>query len=236
MHTYCFPIVHRLDSTRTHFFLVEEDIKRLQPPPTVSKDRIVQSWYRFLHLLGNPVDLCHPKVPPNFVSGSGSGSGPGTSGELEQLAAAASMAVSVVGAGPGPGLTGTPHESLVRTLYMHHAGIYHRAMTAVAIIVDLFLGRYRVPVIAPKKSVSFDTSAIPVRLHYTTFIVMRCLYIAMHYLRIVFSDSFHMIQIIVLLCRLCARLNAVHTYFHYTRTTYSQYSTVHLLYGYNTVL
>lgn len=151
-------------------------MKRLQPPPTVSKDRIVQSWYRFLHLLGNPVDLCHPKVPPNFASGQGSGpgSGPGTSGELEQLAATASMAVSVVGAGPGPGLTGTSHEHLVRALYMHHAGIYHRAMTAVAIIVDLFLGRYRVPIIAPKKSVSFDTSAIPVRLHYITLHYIHC--------------------------------------------------------------
>ena len=112
-------------------------MKRLQPPSTVSKDRIVQSWFRVVHLLGNPVDLCHPHTPPNLVS---------PSSELEQLALGASAAASP---------SGQQHA-----LYVFHAALYHRAMTAVAIVVDLFLGRYRVPVIAPRKSVSFDTSAL----------------------------------------------------------------------------
>lgn len=143
--------------------LVEEDVKRLLPKQAVTKDRIVQSWFRFVHLLGNPVDLCHARAPPNLVS---------PANELEQLVALGAGAVTAALApGPVPG-SASSQEQFMQVLQVHHAAIYHRAMTAVAIVVDLFLGRYRVPAIAPKKSVSFDTSPLPVSLcctlHYIT--------------------------------------------------------------------
>lgn len=39
-------------------------------PPGISNDCIAQSWFRFLHCLGNPVSLCRPEVisqTPKFL-------------------------------------------------------------------------------------------------------------------------------------------------------------------------
>lgn len=38
----------------------EEDMQLI--PSEMSNDCIAQSWYRFLHTIGNPVDLCRPHV------------------------------------------------------------------------------------------------------------------------------------------------------------------------------
>nr|XP_054758324.1 ral GTPase-activating protein subunit beta-like isoform X2 [Lytechinus pictus] len=40
-------------------------------PPELDNDGLAQAWFRFLHILGNPVDLCHPEIigrTPNFVA------------------------------------------------------------------------------------------------------------------------------------------------------------------------
>ncbi|XP_030854723.1 ral GTPase-activating protein subunit beta isoform X2 [Strongylocentrotus purpuratus] len=40
-------------------------------PPELDNDGLAQAWFRFLHILGNPVDLCHPEIigrTPKFVA------------------------------------------------------------------------------------------------------------------------------------------------------------------------
>ncbi|XP_071504740.1 ral GTPase-activating protein subunit beta-like [Diadema antillarum] len=40
-------------------------------PPELDNDGLAQAWFRFLHVLGNPVDLCHPEIigrTPMFVA------------------------------------------------------------------------------------------------------------------------------------------------------------------------
>ena len=47
----------------------EEDSHMI--PPEMDNDCVAQTWFRFLHILGNPVDLCRPKVigqTPTFMS------------------------------------------------------------------------------------------------------------------------------------------------------------------------
>ncbi|XP_036357187.1 ral GTPase-activating protein subunit beta isoform X7 [Octopus sinensis] len=46
----------------------EEDCQLI--PPEMTNDCIAQSWFRFLHILQNPVDLCHPEIisqTPKFI-------------------------------------------------------------------------------------------------------------------------------------------------------------------------
>ena len=40
-------------------------------PPELDNDGLAQAWFRFLHILGNPVDLCRPETisrTPAFVA------------------------------------------------------------------------------------------------------------------------------------------------------------------------
>ncbi|KAL3187253.1 hypothetical protein MRX96_025564 [Rhipicephalus microplus] len=77
----------------------------------LSGEQLAQAWYRFLHVLGNPVDLCRPEVvsqTPAFYS------------LLE-------ASDSIVDPFQNPCLAALPH-------------IFHRAMMGVAALVDATLG------------------------------------------------------------------------------------------------
>lgn len=50
------------------FFSGDDDAQLI--PQEVTQDCIVQCWYRFLHCLGNPVNLCRPSLisqTPEFL-------------------------------------------------------------------------------------------------------------------------------------------------------------------------
>ncbi len=74
---------------------------------------MAQSWFRFLHVLGNPVDLCRPKVigqTPKFLS---------TIMTYEQPIDPA-------------------HHPCLRSL----PKIFLKAMKGISVMVDAFLGEY----------------------------------------------------------------------------------------------
>ncbi|KAL1421624.1 hypothetical protein MTO96_004013 [Rhipicephalus appendiculatus] len=77
----------------------------------LSGEQLAQAWYRFLHVLGNPVDLCRPEV----VSQT-----PGFYSLLE-------ASDSIVDPFQNPCLAALPH-------------IFHRAMMGIATLVDATLG------------------------------------------------------------------------------------------------
>ncbi|XP_077493557.1 ral GTPase-activating protein subunit beta isoform X4 [Amblyomma americanum] len=77
----------------------------------LNPEQLAQAWYRFLHVLGNPVDLCRPEV----VSQT-----PGFYSLLE-------ASDSIVDPFQNPCLAALPH-------------IFHRAMAGIATLVDATLG------------------------------------------------------------------------------------------------
>jgi len=79
----------------------------------MEEDRILQCWFRFLHVLGNPVDLSHPHIISN------------THQFLQVTLTSADLP--------------TPHQAeCLRQL----PAIFHHAMRCIATIVDAFLGKY----------------------------------------------------------------------------------------------
>ena len=47
----------------THPSTVEEDVQMI--PPEMSSECVTQAWFRFLHMVQNPVDLSRPAVVSN---------------------------------------------------------------------------------------------------------------------------------------------------------------------------
>ena len=83
-------------------------------PVELDNDGIAQTWFRFLHLLGNPVDLCRPKViscTPKFLS------------------AAVSYQPAM-----------EPHQFACLQALPH---IFLKAMRGVSVVIDAFLGEFR---------------------------------------------------------------------------------------------
>ena len=79
----------------------------------MDNDRIVQCWFRFLHVLSNPVDLSRPHVIAN----------------TQQFLQATLSSVDHL----------VPHQSeCLRQL----PAIFYRAMRCIATIVDAFLGKF----------------------------------------------------------------------------------------------
>ncbi|XP_071799267.1 ral GTPase-activating protein subunit beta-like isoform X2 [Asterias amurensis] len=89
--------------------IAEED--SLIIPVELDNDGIAQTWFRFLHILGNPVDLCRPKViscTPKFLS------------------AAVSYQPAM-----------EPHQFACLQALPH---IFLKAMRGVSVVIDAFLG------------------------------------------------------------------------------------------------
>jgi len=79
----------------------------------MDNDRIVQCWFRFLHVLSNPVDLSRPHVIAN----------------TQQFLQATLSSVDHL----------VPHQSECLRLL---PAIFYRAMRCIATIVDAFLGKF----------------------------------------------------------------------------------------------
>ncbi|GAB6026097.1 hypothetical protein CHUAL_012300 [Chamberlinius hualienensis] len=87
----------------------EEDLQLL--PSNMTNDCIAQSWFRFLHLLGNPIELCNPA----------------TIGQTPQFLHYAIISESVVDPARHECLAALPQ-------------IFHKAMKGISVLVDSFLG------------------------------------------------------------------------------------------------
>jgi hypothetical protein len=77
----------------------------------MSEETLKQSWYRFLHTIGNPVDLCSPEI----IS------------KTDKFYHSACASENVVDPRQHPCLYNLPH-------------IFHKAMKGLSILVDTFLG------------------------------------------------------------------------------------------------
>ncbi|XP_064603525.1 ral GTPase-activating protein subunit beta-like isoform X2 [Liolophura sinensis] len=89
--------------------LSEEDAQLL--PGEITNDCVAQSWFRFLHILQNPVDLCHPEIisqTPKFL----------------HMALASETVVDP-----------SQHECLRKLPY-----IFYKAMRGISVMVNAFLG------------------------------------------------------------------------------------------------
>ena len=66
---YISKITEKLFLVLFYYFIAEEDAQII--PAEMDNDCVAQTWFRFLHVLGNPVDLCRPKVisqTPKFMA------------------------------------------------------------------------------------------------------------------------------------------------------------------------
>lgn len=86
---------------------------------SMDADRIVQCWFRFLHTLGNPVDLSRPHIIGNTQ---------------QFLHAALTSEIAM------------PYNI---DCLRHLPTIFHRAMRSVATLVDAFLGELFVWTLKP---------------------------------------------------------------------------------------
>ncbi|XP_076849474.1 ral GTPase-activating protein subunit beta isoform X2 [Brachyhypopomus gauderio] len=92
------------------FKVPEEDASLI--PTEMDNDCVAQTWYRFLHMLSNPVDLSNPVIvssTPKFQ---------------EQLL----------------GVSSVPHEVIQHPCLKQLPQIFYRAMRGVSCLVDAFLG------------------------------------------------------------------------------------------------
>ena len=149
----CYPVSSLIGLFRTYLFLLDGDFLRLQPSKSVTKDRILQTWFRYLHLIGNPVDFCHSvrtatrrMMGTSGATGAYDGSGKAAFDGGKDLS---SMGVQMpeFGLSSGKGLMVDDLEGWEHVLRLpdEQAELFQRAMTALAILVDLFLGISRKP-------------------------------------------------------------------------------------------
>ena len=93
------------------YFPVDEGVQTILED--MSYDTIAQCWFRYLHIINKPVDLCHPEIIGNTP-------------KFRQQAL------------PGNGVVDPlQHECLNKLPY-----IFFRAMRGISIMVNAFLGRY----------------------------------------------------------------------------------------------
>lgn len=103
-------LLSKVKVKKSFLIVAEEDAQLL--PGDITNDCVAQSWFRFLHILQNPVDLCHPEIisqTPKFL----------------HLALASETVVDP-----------SQHECLRKLPH-----IFYKAMRGISVMVNAFLGR-----------------------------------------------------------------------------------------------